>query len=118
MVQSHIRSHPVVKAQAALNANKAAPMFTTANGSATGSFSGAFDGTQSQSMDLDEQLNNNNTQDLPSQGDAGFANNHMPEKNNKNILSQELLRKYILYRYIFLFFSYYYYIIVLIHAVQ
>jgi hypothetical protein len=48
--------------------------------------------------------NNNNgqsqsqSQDLPSQADAGYTNSVMPEKSNRNILSQELLRKYILYR--------------------
>lgn len=94
VVQSHIRSHPVVKAQAALNANKPpAPTYTT---------NGTNDGSQSQSMDMDGTASLG--PDLPSQGDGAYTNTFLPEKTNKNILSQELLRKYILYRYWFLLF--------------
>lgn len=92
VVQSHIRSHPVVKAQASLaNAQKTFPAPPTSSASFDAP-SGPMDtGSQSQSQ--------SQSQDLPSQPDPTYAANHMPEKTNKNILSQELLRKYILYRY-------------------
>ena len=86
VVQSHIRSHPVVKAQTSLaNAQKAS--------SAPPTSSSSFE-TPSGPLDTD----GSQSQDLPSQPDATYTTNHMPEKTNKNILSQELLRKYILYR--------------------
>jgi MCM P-loop domain len=79
VVHSHMRSHPITKAQAANNnPNKSAPP-----PSSTQPTDDAAPPPQSQS------------QDLPSQGDAAYPNTHMPEKTNKNILSQELLRKFI-----------------------
>lgn len=95
VVQSHIRSHPINKAKANLtNPNPPPPTNTPMP-----------DGTMSMdSQSLDPSLPSDipqadQSQDLPSQGDAGYANAMMPEKTNKNILSQELLRKYIMYRY-------------------